>query len=83
MRDGLYYTSKHHLQRYGHGGGVKFFHKGPVSQISNYISFLEQPLGFFNSQSCCMGGLQGSMGWPLEDPQCLNYSSNQFHLSFV
>ena len=36
-----------------------YFHKGSVSQIIYYGSYLEQLLGFKNSQSWCMGGLWG------------------------
>ena len=32
----------------------RYFHKGSVSQLT-YGSFLEQLLGFKNSQSLCMG----------------------------
>ena len=45
----------------GVAAAKSYFHKGSVSQLINYRSFLEQLLGFKNSQSLCMEGLGGPL----------------------
>ena len=51
-----------------------YFHKGSVSQLINYGSFLDMLLGFENFQSWCIGGLTG----PPEDPKVLIIVQNNF-----
>ena len=45
----------------GVAAALSYFHKGSVSQLINYGSFLEQLLGFKNSQTWCMGGPGGPL----------------------
>ena len=62
-----------------------FFHKGSVSHLINYKTFLEQPLGWKNSQLFCMGGLGGSLrvhGGASRGPQGPNYSSKSLPYKF-
>ena len=72
----------------GVAAAKSYFHKGSVSQLINYGSFLEQLLRFKSSQSWCMGGLWGPLlvhGWgggPPEDPKVLIIIQNNFLISF-
>ena len=67
----------------GVAAALSYFQKESLSQLINYRSFLEQPLGF---KSWCMGGLGGPLrvnGGPPEDPNVLIIVQNLFHKSFV
>ena len=45
----------------GMAAAYSYFHKGSVSQLINYRSFLKQLMGFKKSQSLYMEGLGGPL----------------------